>query len=81
MLPDIANCGTCGAEIRWCRTHSGAAMPIDAKPTKVVVLRHVEGEGGSKAWIGDTVDGFTSHFATCPDAKSWRRQGPARSGG
>lgn len=66
-MPDLftRRCSSCDAEIRWISTPTGAAMPIDAKPEKRIVLRP-----GTD--IGDTVDAFTSHFATCPNAGQHR---------
>jgi hypothetical protein len=46
---------------------SEKTMPIDIKPSKVVVLN----DDGN--W-GTVVDGYTSHFATCPDADRFRKK-------
>jgi hypothetical protein len=45
---NVGRCRSCGAEILWCLTKTGARSPHDR-------------------------DGV-SHFATCPQSKSWRRR-------
>lgn len=57
----MPTCRTCGAEIVWLKTGAGKNMPTDAE----TVTR------------GDTqfeeAAGHISHFATCPQAASHRR--------
>lgn len=73
----VTLCGSCGARIRWVRTQTGKAMPVDEVPHP---MGHVVFTG-----VGDTVrvlDGsqlphegaaWRSHFASCPDADRHRR--------
>lgn len=67
-------CKSCGAPIRWARTPSGKATPLDADPiaTGEVVLdggiaRHVD--------LLTETDGprYRVHWATCPQADSHRK--------
>jgi hypothetical protein len=44
-------------------------MPVDVPPARVLVER----EGNGQTWYG-LVDGYTSHFATCPNAAAHRCQ-------
>lgn len=63
-------CKSCGAEIRWVKIEkSGRAMPVNAEALKVVVL------GDRMEW--KVISGYTSHFATCPDAADWRKAADA----
>ena len=80
---------SCGARIVWAtNVASGRRMPVDAEPTAEgnVVLLH--GNDGPEARVlskadvakrGARLDGTydlrTSHFATCPEAGSFRRGG------
>ena len=77
----MSKCKTCGAEIIWLPTLGGKNMPCDAKP-----IPYTEDPSGSltlvtsdgrvvkaKADICSDKMGYTSHFATCPDADRWRR--------
>lgn len=74
-----AKCKSCGAEIIWARTSNGHAMPLNAKPTKVITLERPAGNTPGARIVGDTpiahiADGYTSHFANCPQADDWRKQ-------
>ncbi len=57
-------CKKCGAELLWCMMPSGAKMPLDAKPKKLIQVK----EG-----IGEVIDVYESHFSTCPSADQFRR--------
>jgi hypothetical protein len=64
-------CRSCGRPIEWAELASGRRMPFD----RIVVLTEQ-----TRLFIGardvinvDTESGPT-HFATCPDAKAWRRR-------
>lgn len=79
-------CRSCTAPIVWASTSDGNAMPVDADPTppgtvvftgrdhidtgihrpEVVVLTQDD-------LFTDPTSRHTSHFATCPDADTWRR--------
>ncbi len=80
---NVTACRSCGAEIFWAITKTSKRMPIDAVPTRdgnVEILRngdatpwaivHAEPAGMFDAWAERA---HTSHFATCPEADSWRK--------
>ncbi len=74
----ISACRTCGAEIIWAEMPSGKRCPFDVEPSSAgqwdleedrgtvlaVSLQRAEGSGE---------EGYTSHFATCPNAATHRR--------
>jgi len=76
---DRGTCRSCGALIVWAVTDSGKKMPVDSEPHP---------EGNLTVWAqGDTwrvkviqtttrwdAPRFRPHFATCPDAQSWRKR-------
>ncbi len=85
----MSKCKSCGAEIKWIKMASGKNMPCDAAPIsyseilhpasksddfltlvtdKGTLVRTVLDPGGDKL-------GYTSHFATCPNANAFRRRG------
>lgn len=84
----MAKCRSCGAEIIWIRTASGKSMPCDAAGISYseVLLPGVKGnkiltlvtESGTIVRTefdpaGDKI-GYTSHFATCPNANQHRKR-------
>lgn len=64
-------CRSCGAEIRWANTTTGARMPLDAEPEKRAVIV----PGPALEPVVRIVDTFTPHFATCPEGSEWSRKG------
>lgn len=61
-------CRSCGEPILWVRTAAGKMMPLDAVPrVDGNVMR--EFADGSRLY-------YVSHFATCPNAASHRRESP-----
>lgn len=78
-----AVCRSCGAPVRWVETERGKPMPIDVDPVAngniVVRLSDVRrGEvavviGPLEALSLTTEARYVSHFATCPQAETWRR--------
>lgn len=56
-----AKCGGCQAPVKWVKTLNKKNTPIDPAPQTIVTLD------------GRYVVGFTSHFASCPNAKEFRR--------
>lgn len=76
----VTACNTCGAPVVWATSPATRrSAPIDAEPTtdgNVEVYRH----GGNVLFrvVTDTplmpVPLRTSHFATCPDADTWRKR-------
>jgi hypothetical protein len=81
----VTHCRSCGAEIRWVHTVSGATMPLDYHPVPdgniVAVLPAPEGTEPLARVLGKDdprPEGqplFKSHFATCPNANQHRRGG------
>lgn len=63
-------CRSCQAEVTWFELTSGRRHPFDGDPTYARTFldadRRLVGE------IDTTVS--KSHFATCPQAKDWRRK-------
>lgn len=70
-------CRSCGASIVWARTDSGRLMPVDREPSAQgrLVLRTEDGELHVRV-AEENARGVRHrpHFATCPDADSWRAQ-------
>jgi hypothetical protein len=63
-------CRSCGASIEWAETLRGKRMPFDG----TIVATRTQGspiEGRVIEYVDTTVT--PSHFATCPEAKAWRR--------
>ena len=81
----MVKCRGCGAEIIWIKMKSGKAMPCDPQkiPYKTLVPDSSKGitlvrpdgrlavgeyDAGSEQY------GYISHFATCPSAKTFRKE-------
>ena len=78
-------CRGCGAEIAWIKTRSGKSMPCDPRlepywarkgakgkiltPNGDVVSCDFEGNLSEATGVG-----YVPHFATCPNADSFRRK-------
>jgi hypothetical protein len=61
-------CRSCGARIEWARVvGTDKAIPLDAGGI-VIQTQHSLIDGR----VVELVDG--THFATCPDAKAWRKK-------
>jgi hypothetical protein len=60
----MPNCKSCGADIRWVKTVTGANMPLDVKPYKMIFV--------DRSGIGSTLTVYQMHWASCPDAKKWK---------
>lgn len=58
----MAKCKSCGAEIVWITTINGKSMPCNAEKTTIVTED------------GKTITGHISHFATCPQAATFRKK-------
>lgn len=54
-------CKGCGAEIVWIKTKAGKAMPCDTNKVTIITDN------------GETVIGYTPHWATCPAAKTFKK--------
>ena len=63
----MANCRKCGKEIRFIKTLRGRWMPIDADPTDEQKRKTT-----SIVIEGGNIIEAVPHWATCPDADSFR---------
>ena len=78
----MSRCKSCGKEIIWIKMASGKSMPVDAEPISYKLDMHngnltlITPDGRVvKAFFdpGSDVVGYTSHFATCPNANAHRK--------
>lgn len=84
----MAKCKSCGAEIIWIKTANGKSMPCDAAGISYSVDLHPGAKGEEVLNLitdrgtivrtmfdpgGDKI-GYTSHFATCPNANQHRKK-------
>jgi hypothetical protein len=68
-----AHCKSCGAAIEWVKSaKTGKAMPLDAAPAADGNLVVIDGVAHA-AMVGEGPR-RKSHFATCPQAASWRQR-------
>jgi hypothetical protein len=75
LPPPAQACRSCDAPIRWVKTTTGKRMPLDAEPVPDGNLVLVDGVATVvDADAAGTRERYTSHFSTCPQAKSWRRK-------
>lgn len=59
----MAKCKGCGADIVWIKTANGKNMPCDEAKTTIVTES------------GETLVGHIPHWATCPQARSFKNGG------
>lgn len=59
-----SKCKGCGKDIAWVTMASGKAMPLDVPPFSAIQV---------KEEIGEVIQVFRSHFATCSHAKTFRK--------
>ena len=85
-IGNFGHCGGCGCRILWIRTKAGKNMPCnptilnyrkDAEGKEKIVTPNGEVITGSTGVSPEEADGigYTSHFATCTQAKRFRRRG------
>ena len=73
----MSTCRSCGAPVVWAYTESGKRMPVDSAPHPRgnLMLHYDQG-----TWRVSVVPTYgpglrhRPHFATCPDAESWRKR-------
>lgn len=78
-MAEHEQCRSCGAPIRWAQTASGKPMPLNAAADPQGLFALVDAEDPRE--VPRAVSGrrlppgerWTSHFATCPQADSWRK--------
>lgn len=74
-----AKCRSCGKPIVWAQVKvTGSRIPLDPEPVKGGNIRLLD-----RPWVevlsGKNLDRatdermFVTHYATCPDAESWRK--------
>lgn len=84
----MSTCRSCGAKIKWIKTTAGKNMPCDPELVTAddcdagIVLVTEEGDvvkiTSQTVLSGEgchSVEGYVSHFATCPNADKFRRKG------
>lgn len=74
---DPTACRSCGAQIVFARMSSGKRSPFQLDDDgEWIIIDGVASHQGKAPWrdIGEKpgVPRYTSHFATCPQATSWR---------
>lgn len=71
-------CDSCHAPIIWATTTNAKKMPVDYEPSEQGNIALQPGGLGPLAIVLSVAKQFgrkglrTSHFVTCPDAKTWR---------
>jgi hypothetical protein len=63
----ICKAKECGEIIKFIELESGMKMPVNSKPESIIVIDDSTGKG-------KVIKGFKSHFATCPQAKVFRKK-------
>jgi len=63
-------CRSCGATVEWAQLVTGRRIPLD--PPVVVVAVQTTLLDGRGVDVLD-MHATRAHFASCPDAKDWRR--------
>lgn len=66
-------CRSCGAEIRWVVSSNGKSMPLDATPDPAGLVAVHNGVAHVGRNMVEGEQKFTSHFATCPNARDHRK--------
>lgn len=88
LLKRTAKCRGCGKDIAFIKTISGKCIPVDPEPIRFMpeddYNRFVMMDGTvkrGKEYEGDDLDaerymmeGYRSHFATCPAADQFRKK-------
>ena len=77
----MSTCRSCHAPIVWAVNDlTGKAMPLDAEPVDGGnVILHALGStctvlnAGQGTLLDDDEPRYVPHFATCPDADTWRK--------
>ena len=73
----IVTCRSCKARIFFIQTPKGKSHPVDEKPVRIWVEDMVEKpndeNGVTVTFVWKQVEGYMSHFATCPDADRFRK--------
>ncbi len=67
-------CRSCRAPIRWARTVTGRAIPLNAEPDADGNVELVDGVASLWLWRDGAVR-YMPHHATCPTVDQHRRPG------
>lgn len=75
----MSTCRSCGARITWLETDGGKKIPVDEDPVpygNIVVIGGMAHVIGTRdvSELAFVEPRYRSHFATCPQAKEWRRR-------
>jgi hypothetical protein len=77
-MSEPSRCRSCQAPIIWAVTAEGRKMPVDAAPHQDGRLVLSWKEDGWQVRVaphgGSLTQRHRPHFATCPDADSWRKR-------
>jgi len=68
---DLSSCKSCQAPILWAKSFAGNSMPLDATATPGGQWQ--VDERGIAYTDKSAPLGHVSHFATCPDAKRFKK--------
>lgn len=69
----MASCDTCGEPIIFAATKAGQRMPLNAESSPNGLWVIVNGEIRRATATDAPGERYTTHFATCPDAREHRR--------
>ncbi len=73
----IVKCRSCNTDIFFIR-HGRKFHPVNVNPKKLFVFME-EYYDGMKSSRFKLVDCYESHFATCPQANTWREDGKKKN--
>jgi hypothetical protein len=65
-------CRSCHAPVLWAKTVAGKDMPLDPAP---VDNGNINLQAGIARYVDPGAGQYVSHFATCPQGKTWRKGG------
>ena len=68
----LVACSACGAEMFFATTPQGKKIPLNKISKKGIVLLEV-GDPNERRKVAVVADVYESHFATCPNAKDFRK--------
>jgi hypothetical protein len=73
-----SHCRSCDASVIWVKTEKGKWMPLDAEPVDpfdpVTFVLREDVALAVPSGVFEDEPHYVSHFATCPDAESWRNR-------
>lgn len=69
-----SNCRSCGAPVVWIKSKRGKWLICDKEPVVGSLGEVLTFNDGSVRKCKEGELGYITHFATCPDAKKWRKK-------